>query len=173
MTARQSHRVNLCSIELVPDGQGFVFGLVAADQQVHRMELPSWTVYQLMRALPHLDAALLRARGEAAGELIAYPVVRWGAEPMGTDGAVALSVLSDRRVESSFLLAADDARALHAALGDLIGVTSSATRAADRQPAANEAAAGAGLTAPASRAGVSCQRGSCGPRSPRRGGTTR
>ena len=65
MPALPSQRVELGSIEILPDGESFVIGLVGANQQMHRMEMPAWTVHQLMRVLPRIDAALAQARDDA------------------------------------------------------------------------------------------------------------
>ncbi len=73
-----------------------------------------------MRLLPRLDAALAQSRGEPSTALIAYPVVRWDIERVGVDGTVALSLQTDRGVESGFLLTSEDASALHANLGDAL-----------------------------------------------------
>lgn len=115
-----TERVELGSVEMLPDGEGFVLGLVDSKQEVRRMELPSWTVHQLMRVLPRLDAALQQARNGVPSELVAYPIVRWAVECTGSDHSVALSVQTDRHVESAFLLAPADARAIHSALGSVL-----------------------------------------------------
>lgn len=114
------HRAELGSIELLPDGQGFVLALVTAEREVHRMQLPVWTVHQLMRLLPRLDASLLQAQEPVAAGLIAYPVVQWCVQPTGADRAVAMSLTSDQQVEAAYLFGAADARAIHAALGEAI-----------------------------------------------------
>ncbi len=84
------------------------------------MELPRWALHQLMRMLPRLEAALLQAREEPGTDLIAHPVLQWAVEPTGTDNAVALSLRDARQIESAYLFAADDAHALHAALGEAL-----------------------------------------------------
>jgi len=89
MSPPESRRVELSSVEVSPDGERFVLGFVAPNRDVHRMELPRWTVHQLMRMLPRLDAALSQARGERATDRIARPVVRWGAEPTASGDTVA------------------------------------------------------------------------------------
>jgi hypothetical protein len=120
MSAAQSQRYELGSVEVLPNGQSFVLSLVGADQEVHRMELPCWTVHQLMRMLPRLDATLMQARERLTTDLVAYPVVQWNVERTGADRAVAMSVRDERQVESAFLLQADEARAFHAALGETL-----------------------------------------------------
>jgi hypothetical protein len=97
MTPMHREKVELSSVELLPDGEGFVLGLVAANRVVHRMELPSWTVHQLMRLLPRLDASLLQAQEQVAGGLIAYPVVQWCVQPTGEGQEVALSLQATDR----------------------------------------------------------------------------
>jgi hypothetical protein len=66
MPTLPSQRVELGSIEILPDGESFVIGLVGANQQMHRMEMPAWTVHQLMRVLPRLEAALAQARDDSS-----------------------------------------------------------------------------------------------------------
>ncbi|MDM0073686.1 hypothetical protein QTH90_04805 [Variovorax sp. J2P1-59] len=117
----EHRRVELGSIDILPHGEGFVLGLVDASKKVHRMSFPSWTLHQLMRLLPRLDAALAEARKELSTSLIAYPIVRWDLERVGSDHAVALSVETDRGVESAFLLSPEDASALRARLGEALG----------------------------------------------------
>jgi hypothetical protein len=141
--AAPARRVEIGSIEVAPHGESFVLGLVDANRDVHRMELPCWAVHELMRLLPRLDAALLQVRHELTSDLIAYPVVQASVEPTGADGAIALSLQTDRRVESAFLLAAHDAAALHVALGDALGIAA-APRVARRRRA--------GVSAPADQA---------------------
>jgi hypothetical protein len=118
MTAAQSQRYELGSAEVLPDGESFVLSFVGRDQEVHRMELPRWTAHQLMRILPRLDATMMQARETLTPDLTAYPVVQWNVQR--TDGAVAMSVRDERQVELAFLLHTDDARALHAALGETL-----------------------------------------------------
>ena len=62
MSAGETQRVEIRSVEIQPDGESFVLGLVGANQELHRMELPSWAVHQLLRMLPRLDSALAQAR---------------------------------------------------------------------------------------------------------------
>lgn len=113
-------RVEFSSAEVLPHGESFVLSLVEANGDVHRMELPCWALHQLMRMLPRLDAALLQARQEVSSDLIAYPVLQWGLQSASADRAVALSVRTDRGVESAFLFDPADARALHASLGSTL-----------------------------------------------------
>lgn len=116
MSSFENQCVELGSVEVSPHGRSFVLGLVGGNREVHRLELPCSTVHQLMRLLPRLDAALLQARDDVATDLIAYPVVEWAVEPVGADQSVALSLRTDRQVESAFLFAYEEASALHAAL---------------------------------------------------------
>jgi hypothetical protein len=120
MPGMDSQKVELSSVEVLPGGEGFVLGLVAANQEVHRIELPSWAVHQLMRLLPRLDASVLQAQGYSTGDLIAYPVVEWCVLPAGAEREVALSLKSNRQVESAYLISLEEARAFHAALGEAI-----------------------------------------------------
>ncbi|MBB3177498.1 hypothetical protein [Variovorax sp. Sphag1AA] len=112
-------RVELDCVELLEQENGFVLGFVDMQNGTYRMQLPSWALHQLMRALPRLDAAL-QARSRLNSALIAYPVTQWSAERTGVDDAVALCLQTDRGVESGFLLSRADASALHAALGEAI-----------------------------------------------------
>ena len=120
MSNPATRRVELASIELSADGASLVLELVTANQQSHRMELPSWTVYQLMRILPRIDAALVQSRSEPTTDLVAHSVLQWSVQHTGADDAVAMSMQNDQRVESAFLFETDEARALHAALGKAI-----------------------------------------------------
>jgi len=120
MSAAQGQRFELGSVEVLPDGESFVLLLLGDDQEVHRVELPCWTVHQLMRILPRLDATLMQARESLTTDLVAYPVVQWNVQRTGANSAVAMSVRDERQVESAFLLHTDDARALHAALGETL-----------------------------------------------------
>jgi hypothetical protein len=120
MSAAQSQRYELGSVQVLPDGESFVLLLVGCDREVHRVELPCWTVHQLMRILPRLDATLMQARESLTTDLVAYPVVHWNVQRTGADSTVAMSVRDERQVESAFLLHTDDARALHAALGETL-----------------------------------------------------
>ena len=114
----EGHRVELGSVELLEQENGFVLGFIDMQNKTYRMQLPPWALHQLMRLLPRLDAALLQARGGLDSGLVAYPVTRWSIERIGIDDAVALSLQTDRGVESAFLLSSADASALHAALGE-------------------------------------------------------
>jgi len=120
--------VELSSVDVLPHGRSFVLGLADANGEVHRMELPSWALHQLMRMLPRLDAALLQARREITSDLIAYPVEQWGVERVATDQSVALSVRTDRGIESAYLFAPEDARALHATLSETLAAPATPRR---------------------------------------------
>jgi hypothetical protein len=73
MPTLPSQRVELGSIEILPDGESFVIGLVGANQEMHRMEMPAWTVHQLMRVLPRLDFS--RGIPAAHRTLVAVPTL--------------------------------------------------------------------------------------------------
>jgi hypothetical protein len=123
--------VELRSVEVLPGRDAFVVGLAGPNEEELRLEMPAWTVHQLMRLLPRLDAALTRAHDPAAPAQIAHPVVQWSLQHAAAGDALTLSVRSDRRVRSAFLLEPDDARAIHAALGRAIEALSArADRAA-------------------------------------------
>ena len=120
MSPTETLSVELSSVEIQPNGGSFVLSLVDANSGLHRMELPSWALHQLMRMLPRLDAALLQAQREVTSDLIAYPVTQWDLERVATDQSVALSVLTDRGAESAFLFGPEDALALHTTLGETL-----------------------------------------------------
>lgn len=137
MLTTHRQKVELSSVEVLPDGEGFVLGLVDADRAVHRMEFPSWTVLQLMRLLPRLNASLLQGSDRAPSGLIAYPVVQWCVQAAGADREVALSLTTDQQVESAYLLGADEAQAIHAALGEAIDAGADRSGSAARRAALN------------------------------------
>jgi hypothetical protein len=120
MSDPQNQRFELGSIEVMPDGESFVLGLVDSNEEIKRVELPRWTIHQLMRMLPRLDATLVQARSRLTSDLVAYGVVQWSVERTGADRAVAMSMQDERWVESAFLLSAGDAEALHCALGEAL-----------------------------------------------------
>ena len=120
MTAPQNQRFELGSIELMPDGESFVLGLVDSNEEIKRVELPRWTIHQLMRMLPRLDATMVQARNRLTSDLVAYGVVQWSIERTGADRAVAMSMQDERREESAFWLSAENAEALCCALGEAL-----------------------------------------------------
>jgi hypothetical protein len=123
--------VELRSVEVLPGRDAFVVGLAGPNDEELRLEMPAWTVHQLMRLLPRLDAALTQACAPTTATLIAHPVVQWSVQRAAAGDALTLSVQSDRRVRAAFLLEADAARAIHAALGQAIEALSArADRAA-------------------------------------------
>ncbi|HKX41483.1 MAG TPA: hypothetical protein VJO99_10025 [Burkholderiaceae bacterium] len=119
MTTVASRRAELGAIEVLPGRDGVVVGLVGPNAETLRIEMPAWTVHQLMRCLPRIDAAL-HGDGDSAPGVIAYPIAQWSVRSVGQARSVALSMLSDRRVASTFMLGPDEARAIHRALGDAI-----------------------------------------------------
>lgn len=125
MPSPEAQRVELSSLEVQPHGESFVLGLVDVNHKIHRMELPYGSAFQLLRMLPHLDAALRRARREVVSSPIADVVVRCDVRRTGTEDAVALRLLSDRGVESLHLLASEDALSLFAALGEALTTSAS------------------------------------------------
>ena len=141
MSSPETLCVELRSLEIASDGEAFVLGFVAPNEDVHRMELPRWTLHQLMRMLPRLDAALLQARNEPCTDLIAHPVLGWTVEPAGTNGAVVLSVRDARQIESAYLFEVDDALTLHSALGDALADAGQHAMSKNWQPASIVAAA--------------------------------
>jgi len=112
------HQVEMCSMRLSERGDGFVMDLANRAQEAIRLEFPDWILHQLMRALPHLDAAL--ANG-GSGALIAYPLARWSVAGAGeAQPGVALHLRNDRAVDATFHLELAQAQALHRALGQAI-----------------------------------------------------
>jgi hypothetical protein len=123
MSAPKPLRVELASVGVLPDG--FVLGVFDADAREHRIEFPVWALHQLMRMLPRLDAARLQPCREPGSRLVAYPVESWGAQAVAAEDSVALSMRTDRGVESAYLFKRADARALHATLGEMLAAPAS------------------------------------------------
>ncbi|MFT3819921.1 MAG: hypothetical protein QM750_20290 [Rubrivivax sp.] len=118
------HQVEMCSMRLSERGDGFVMDLANRAQEAIRLEFPDWILHQLMRALPHIDAAL--AHGDSSGALIAYPLARWSVASAGTrQPGVALHLRDDRHVDAAFHLQPEQALALHRALGQAIAEAAS------------------------------------------------
>lgn len=104
-------------MQLSERGDGFVMDLANRSREAIRLEFPDWILHQLMRALPHIDAALANGND---GTLVAYPLARWSVAGAGAQGGVALHLRNDRHVDAAFHLDPGQALALHRALGQAI-----------------------------------------------------
>ncbi len=133
MNTPVAQTVELNSIEVRPHGESYVLGLLDGGGTTHRMELPHWSVPQLLRMLPHLDNALRQARREIACNPAAEAVARCEVQRVGPEDIVAMRLMSDRGVESVHLLAPDEARALFAALGEALLSPAAVSPAPDRR----------------------------------------
>lgn len=120
--AATHHRVEMCSIGLSSEGDGFIMELVNGKREAVRLEFPDWIVHQLMRALPHLDAAIQQRHTGQASSLVADPVAAWNVEPVGAGMGVAMHLRTDREVDAAYHLSPQDAAALHQALGEAIAL---------------------------------------------------
>jgi len=114
------HRVELCSMRVLPDSDGFVMDLANADNQALRLEFPSWMLAQLMRALPQLDAALNRVAGAGPNALIAHPVDGWTIASPGPGQGLALCLRDVRHVETALHFSLDEARSFQHELAEAI-----------------------------------------------------
>lgn len=117
-----SFRVEVCSFGLSADGQAVAMTLSGGAQEPVRLEFPEWIVHQLMRVLPHLDAAIQQRHTGQARSLVAYPVAAWNVEPVGAGMGVAMHLRTDREVDAAYHLSPQDAAALHQALGEAIAL---------------------------------------------------
>jgi len=114
------HQVELCSLRLADNGQGFVMDFADDGNEAVRLECPTWMLYQLMRVLPQIDAALHQRNGAPSTALIAYPLLGWTVERSGLGDGVAMCLRNDRHVEAGFHLDLADAQAFHRELGAAI-----------------------------------------------------
>src|SRR5262245_48756228 len=103
------HQVEACSMQVNGGGDGFVMELANSGQEAVRLKFPGWIVYQLMRALPHPDAAIQQKGSAAAASLIAYPLVDWAVERVGVDNRLALWLRNDKQVDTACCLSLDTA----------------------------------------------------------------
>jgi len=115
-------RVERFSLQVLPDGRGFVIELVDNNNATSRIEFPPWALHQLMRVMPHVDAALREGDGAPidAADLLAYPVIEWTIGRSGPTDGVALRLRNDRRIDAGFYFAREDAVAFHHELGEAI-----------------------------------------------------
>jgi hypothetical protein len=96
-----------------------VMELTSGQNETVRVELPAWVVQQLMRALPHADAAIQQRGQGATASLIAYPILEWNVTNTGA-GQLALWLRNDRKVDAAGSFSIESAVALHRELGDAI-----------------------------------------------------
>jgi len=114
------HQVELCSMQVLPDSDGFVMDLANADNQAVRLEFPGWMLPQLMRALPQLDAVLNRVDGAGPNALVAHPVDGWSIASPGPGQGLALCLRDARHVETALHFSLDEARSFQHELGEAI-----------------------------------------------------
>src|SRR5262245_19053443 len=113
-------QVETCSMQVTPGGDTFVMDLTTSRHEALRVEFPGWVVHQLMRVLPHLDAAIQQKGDVALASLIAYPVVDWNVERAGLGQGIALWLRNDRHADTACYLSLETAAALYHELGDAI-----------------------------------------------------
>src|SRR5215470_8442773 len=122
MQHAETHRVAVFSVRVLPGGRGFVLESADTDRKAIRLEFPPWALHQLMRVMPHLDAALHDTEAAAidASALLAYPVIEWTIGLTGPAGGVALRLRNDRHVDAGFYFALQAAIAFQRELGEAI-----------------------------------------------------
>jgi hypothetical protein len=125
------YEVAACTLEVQAQGTGFVMDLSDPEQTHLRLAFPAWLVNQLLRALPHIDAALQQRDGLATASLVAHPVQDWGLEPLGEDQGHALWLRDNRHVEAAFHLAPDDLARLHGQIGEALAARAPREAGAD------------------------------------------
>ncbi len=119
-----AHRQNVdfCSIYPSNQGDGFVMEITQSGQAPVHLKFPVCVIQQLMRTLPHIDAAVQLGRGPGPSTLMAYPLLAWKAQGVeGTleeeAGSVVLQLRNDRFVDTSLDLDLETAMALQRDLG--------------------------------------------------------
>lgn len=113
-------QVELSAVQILPDGEGFMLEVRSADQPPLQLRFPVWTLHQLMRVLPRIDAALHQSRQRVSAALLAYPVDDWTVEYAGPDRGITLCIRTDRNIDSGYTFAFDAALVLHRELGEAI-----------------------------------------------------
>lgn len=113
-------QVELSAVQVLPTGEGFVLEVSNGTEEPLQLCFPVWSLHQLMRALPRIDAAMHQARGAPSSAVLAYPVVDWTVEFAGAGQGVAMSLTTDRSVESGYAFDLDAALVLHRELGEAI-----------------------------------------------------
>ena len=130
MLAPQVDQVELSAVQVLPGGDGFVLEVRNSDQQPLQLRFPVWSLRQLMRVLPRIDAALNQAQDAPSSAVLAYPVVEWTVEDAGASQGVAMCLKTDRNVVSGFAFDLDAALVLHRELGEAIARARARARAA-------------------------------------------
>lgn len=113
------HQVEMCSMQPLDSGEGFVMELANQAGESIRLEFPVWMISQLMRALPRLDGAL-RPDASMPSGLVAYPFLDGGFNTADADTGLLMHLRNTQQVEALFHLAPAQAVALHEALGQAI-----------------------------------------------------
>lgn len=106
-----------------------------------QLKFPTCVVHQLMRTLPHIDAALLTRQEPSPASLVAYPLLAWKVEGVERSaqeevGSVVLQLRNDRFVDTSLDLDLETATAL---VHDL-SIAIAQARSSDAADAASAAA---------------------------------
>jgi len=120
LSTSQIDQLELSSVQVLPGGGGFMLEVRTPEQQSLQLRFSVATLYQLMRVLPRIDAALHQSVEGLSSALLAYPVIDWAAEHVGLDGGVAISLRTDRHVESGFAFDLDAAQRFCRDLGAAI-----------------------------------------------------
>lgn len=115
-------QVDTCSIYPSDRGEGFVIEISQRGEASMCLQFPACVVQQLMRTLPHIDAAMELGREPGPSSLIAYPLLAWRVEGVAGDaregeGGVVVQLRNDRFVDTSLDLDLDTAMALQRDLG--------------------------------------------------------
>ena len=126
MSIAQIDQLELSSVQVLPGGEGFMLEVRTGEKQSLQLRFPALALHQLMRVLPRVDAALHLSQGGLSGALLAYPVIDWSAEHVGPDCGIAISLRTDRHVESGF---AFDLEAAQRFFGDLSAAIAAARAA--------------------------------------------
>ena len=114
--------VDSCSIYPSHQGDGFIMEIAQSGEASVQLKFPTCVVHQLMRTLPHIDAALLTRGEPAPAGLVAYPLLAWKVEGVDRStqeaaGSVVLQLRNDRFVDTSLDLDLETATALLHDLG--------------------------------------------------------
>src|SRR5262245_41040566 len=107
-----AHPVEVSRVDVLPDQQAFVLSLRHPVHGVLRLQFPRWALYQLMRLLPQIDAAMINVNPDPAPGAIAYPVVQWTFGRLADEG-IAVTLRTDTLVESNFAFDYQAAAAFH------------------------------------------------------------
>ncbi len=107
-------------VQVLADGEGFLLECQDGQARPLRLRLPSQALYQLMRVLPRLEAAMEHARTDLSSAIMAHPVVGWSVERSGLDRDIAFCVRTDKQIESAFTFDIESAKAFRLELSDAI-----------------------------------------------------